>query len=104
MVSPLMIHCINDGFLMGLAECRQTLKRADNLKHVEYNPDVDYEPEPPPPPIILDPILWNTDSPSNPLVYVKKWGQELLQGPSSFIRLGKRQTPPPSDVIKDKSS
>ncbi|GAB2286555.1 hypothetical protein Dimus_020953 [Dionaea muscipula] len=54
-----------------VAECRQTLERVGNLNHVEWNPEVDYEPEPPPL-IIIDPIWWNTDGPSNPLVYVKK--------------------------------
>ncbi|GAB2279067.1 hypothetical protein Dimus_013728 [Dionaea muscipula] len=34
MVSPLMIHCIIDGFTMGLAECRQMLKRAGKIIHV----------------------------------------------------------------------
>ncbi|GAB2298069.1 hypothetical protein Dimus_032144 [Dionaea muscipula] len=47
MVSSLMLHRIYDGYLMAVAECRHTLERAGNLNHMEYNPDVDYEPEPP---------------------------------------------------------
>ncbi|GAB2285412.1 hypothetical protein Dimus_019865 [Dionaea muscipula] len=107
MVSPLMIHCIIDGFKMGLAECRQMLKRAGKtiqcLKNVEFNPHVDYEPRPTPSPIILDPIVWNTDNPSNPRVYVKKWGQELLQGLFGSVRPDERRAPPPSVILKDKA-
>ncbi|GAB2266281.1 hypothetical protein Dimus_001299 [Dionaea muscipula] len=103
MVSPLILHCIFDGYLMAVAECRQTLERAGNLNHVEDNLNVDYEPEPPSSPIILDPILWNADGLTNPLVYVKKWGQELLHGPSGYIRPEKWQIPPPSIILKDKA-
>ncbi|GAB2301891.1 hypothetical protein Dimus_035914 [Dionaea muscipula] len=94
MFSPIMIHCIVNGFKIGLDECKQTLKRDGKtiqcLKKVKFNPDVDYKIEPVPFRLNLYRVVWDTDGPSDPLEYVEKWGQGFLQGSSDFLRSEKK--------------